>query len=89
MVAFGVPVFWGFAVSPSGASAKRRRAFALLARTVGSHQSNGIKKHPQGVFWCTRWGSSLAKLFFAFGHACAYLSALAHLVPTKRYQRFA
>ena len=42
-----------------------------------------------GVFWCTRWGSSHAKLFFALGHACAYLSARAYLVPTRRYQRLA
>ena len=31
---------------------------------------------------------SHAKLFFAFGHAHAYLSAFAYLVPKKRYQRF-
>ena len=31
---------------------------------------------------------SRARLSFALGHAHAYLSALAHLVPKKRYQRF-
>ena len=30
----------------------------------------GTKMPPQkGGVWCTRWGSSHAKLFFAFGHA--------------------
>jgi hypothetical protein len=32
---------------------------------------------------------SRAKLFFALGHAHAYLSAFAYLAPTKRYQRLA
>ena len=50
------------------------------------------KEHPvwvllflNGLFRNSR---SHAKLFFTFGHAHAYLSAFAYLVPKKRYQRF-
>ena len=45
---------------------------------------------PQGKAFCSRkTAPSRAKLFFALGHAHAYLSAFTYLAPTRHYQRLA
>ncbi len=78
-------------VSPSGMAAASQ---AVPGEFDSRHLLQKDKRPLWGVFLFGTANAvkivrlSHAKLFFAFGHAHAYLSAFAYLAPKKRYQRF-